>query len=396
MTTSAEQIRTYTGPAVLSYGFRPFFLGGAIWAVVAMALWLPMLAATLQLPTAFTPLEWHVHELLYGFLPAIVAGFLLTAVPNWTGRLPIAGTPLLYLFLVWLAGRIVVLISQLTGLRLAAAVDLAFLALLIALIGREIVAGRNAKNLRVLVLVGLLLVGNAVFYVEAATGSGSGYGARLGIAAAVLLISLIGGRIIPSFTRNWLVKDPPGRLPIPFGRYDVLTILIGAGALVSWIAAPAEIVTALLLLLAGIFHTIRLARWAGHRAAREALLIVLHVGYAFIPLGFYLVSLSIFAPSLIGASGALHAWTAGAIGLMTLAVMTRASLGHTGRALTAGWPTKAIYGAALTAAVARLVAGFGLAYMPMLHIAALAWVIAFGGFVLGYGPMLMKRRWQTS
>jgi len=395
MSTSAEQIRAYAGPAFLSFGFRPFFLAGAIWSAVAVALWLPMLAGSLTLPTAFNLFDWHVHELLYGFLPAIVAGFLLTAVPNWTGRLPILGTPLLLLFLLWIAGRIAVATSALTGLWFAAAVDLAFLASLIAVIAREIIAGRNFRNLRVLVIISVLLVGNAVFHVEAGLGSGNGYGKRIGIAAAVLLISLVGGRIVPSFTRNWLVKREPGRLPVPFQRFDALCVVAAAAALLSWILAPDAIPTAILLLIAGGLHSIRLARWAGERTTSERLVLVLHVAYAFIPLGFFLVALSIVAPDVISASGALHGWTVGAVGLMTLAVMTRASLGHAGRELTATWPIMVLYAAVLTAAAARIMAAFEIARMPMLHISAAAWVIAFGGFAIVYWPML-TRPWRLA
>ena len=396
MSTSVEQMRSYAGPALLSFGFRPFFLGGAIWAVVAVTLWLPTMAGSLTLPTAFNPFEWHAHELLYGFLPAVVAGFLLTAVPNWTGRLPILGTPLLLLFLLWIMGRIAVMTSAVTGLWFAAAVDLGFLASLIAVIAREVIAGRNLRNLRVLVLVGLLLVGNAVFHVEAGLGSGSGYGKRIGIAAAVLLISLIGGRIIPSFTRNWLVKRGPGRLPVPFQRFDAFAVVAAAVALISWILAPDNIPTAILLLIAGALHAIRLARWAGERTAPERMVLVLHVGYAFVPLGFFLVSLSIFAPNVVSSSGALHGWTVGAIGLMTLGVMTRASLGHAGRGLTATWPIMALYAAALIAALARIMAAFEIARMPMLYVSAAAWAIAFGGFVLVYWPLLTRPRPQYS
>jgi len=392
MSTSAEQIRAYTGPALLSFGFRPFFLGAAIWSALAVLLWLPMLEGILTLPTALNPFEWHVHELLYGFLPAVVAGFLLTAVPNWTGRLPILGTPLLLLFLLWIAGRIAVMTSAMTGPWFAAAVDLAFLASVIAVIAREIVAGRNYRNLRVLVLVSLLFVGNAVFHLEAWLGGGNGYGKRIGIAAAVLLISLVGGRIIPSFTRNWLAKRAPGRLPVPFQRFDGLCVVAAATALLSWILAPDAIPTAVLLLIAGGLHTVRLARWAGERTTSERVVLVLPVASAFVPRGLFLVALSIVAPDVISASGALHGWTVGAIGLMTLAVMTRASLGHAGLELTATWPIILLYAGVLTAAMARIMAAFEIARMPMLHISAAAWVIAFGGFALVYWPMLTRPR----
>jgi uncharacterized protein involved in response to NO len=300
----------------------------------------------------------------------------------------VTGRPLLILFLIWISGRVAILTSAPTGLWFAAAVDLAFLATIVVVIGRELVARRNVKNLRVLLVVGVLFAGNAVFQVEAALGIGYGYGTRIGVAAAVLLIMLIGGRIIPSFTRNWLTKRVPGRLPIAFGGFDLFAILVGAIALASWVAAPDATGTMALLAIAGVVHTIRLARWAGERTAPELLLIVLHAGYAFVPVGFFLVALAIATPHIVSPSGALHAWTVGAVGLMTLGVMTRASLGHTGRVLTATWPIALIYAAALTAAIARIVAAFEIARMPMLQISAAAWVIAFGSFVVVYWPVL--------
>ena len=193
MATTAETLRAYRGPAILSYGFRPFFLGGSIWAAAAMVLFIPMLQGNLALPTALNPIDWHQHELLYGFLPAIVAGFLLTAVPNWTGRLPVAGAPLAALFALWLLGRAAVASSALIGAGAAAAVDMLFLIALGIIVGREIWASGNKNNLKILVLVSLLAVGNLVFHVETWTSGTADYGKRIGIAAAILLISVIGG-----------------------------------------------------------------------------------------------------------------------------------------------------------------------------------------------------------
>ncbi len=390
MVTTAEQVRTYDGPAVLSYGFRPFFLLGAVWA--ALAIWLPMLAGSLELPTAFAPLDWHVHELLYGYLPAIAAGFLLTAVPNWTGRLPVTGRPLLGLLLIWVAGRLAVAVSAWLGLAWSAVIDLLFLVALAAVVAREIVAARSLRNLKVLLLIGLLLIGNAVFHAEAGLASGTGYGTRIGIAAAVLLVSLIGGRIVPSFTRNWLVRQRPGPLPQPFDRFDIFTLVVGAVALVLWIAAPMHGATAATALMAGLLHALRLARWRGYRTGAEPLVLVLHIAYAFVPLGFFLVAASITFPAYLTAAGAVHGWTAGGIGLMTLAVMTRASLGHTCRPLSATTPIQLIYAAALIAALARIVASFDLARAPLLHLSATAWVAAFAGFVVVYWPLLTRPR----
>ena len=392
MATTAEQIRGYSGPAILSYGFRPFFLSAAIWAAIAMAIWLPVLAGDLTLPTAFGPVEWHAHELIYGFVPAAVAGFLLTAVPNWTGRLPVTGMPLLALFLLWVAGRVAVFSSEWIGAPLAAVVDLSFLAALAAVIAREIIAGKNTRNLKVLLAVGLLFIGNLAVHAEIIFGLSQGYGNRIGIAATVLLIMLIGGRIIPSFTRNWLVRQEPGRLPVPFSRFDAVVMLVSAGTFLGWIALPDHRFTALLAVVAGVLNGVRLARWAGERTAAEPLVLVLHVAYAFVPLGFLLLAVSILAPDVLLPSGALHSWTAGAIGLMILAVMTRASLGHTGQPLTATRGITAIYIATLVSALARIIAAFDIAREPLLHLSATAWVLAFAGFAVIYAPLLMRPR----
>jgi uncharacterized protein involved in response to NO len=392
MATTAEQMRTYEGPAILSYGFRPFFLLGAIWAALAVAILLLMLAGSLSLPTAFAPVEWHVHELLYGYLPAIVAGFLLTAVPNWTGGLPVTGGPLLGLLLIWIAGRLAIAGSAWIGRPWAASVDLLFLAAVAAVVLREILAARNLGNLKVLVLVGLLFAGNVIFHTESALAGGTGYGTRIGITAAVLLISVIGGRIVPSFTRNWLARERPGSLPQPFGRFDVAALIAGAVALAFWIALPEHSLTAAAAVVAGLLHALRLARWRGYRTAGEPLVLVLHVAYLFVPLGFLLVAAGIAFPGYLAASGALHGWTAGAIGLMTLAVMTRASLGHTGRPLTATAPTQLIYLAALIAALTRVASAFGWERDLLLNTSATAWVMAFAGFAIFYWPLLTRPR----
>lgn len=394
MTTSAEQIRAYRGPAILSFGFRPLFLAAAIWSALAMALWIAMFSGAISLPTAFDMVSWHVHEFLYGYLPAVAAGFLLTAVPNWTGRLPVTGTPLLVLVLSWLAGRLAVMFSELVGPTTAAVIDLSFLVLLSLVIAREVIAGRNWRNLKVLVLVGLLTGGNALFHLEAdwyGTAS-AGYGARLGIAVAIFLIILIGGRIVPSFTRNWLVRRGPGRLPIPFDRFDVIGAVSGGGALLFWVALPDNDLNGALCLFAGAFHLYRLARWAGDRTLAEPLVLILHIGYAFVPLGFLAVGIAELEPGVILTGAAVHAWTAGAIGVMTLAVMTRASLGHAGLPLAATRGIIFVYLCVIAAAILRVASGFGAAPEFLLHIAAAAWIAAFAGFAFLFAPILTRPR----
>lgn len=380
--------RGYQGWPLLANSFRPFFLLGSLHAGLAILVWLPVFYGELSLTSAFAPRDWHVHEMLYGFLPAVITGFLFTAIPNWTGRLPIQGTSLAALVLVWLAGRFAVALSAEIGWASALAVDAAFLALVAAAAAREIAAGQNLRNLPVVTLVLLLLGGNVAFHLEAHFSGAADYAIRIGISVVVLLISLIGGRIIPSFTRNWLVRENPGRLPVPFGRFDGVVIGCSALALISWIAGPSSGITAAVMGLAGLLQAVRLTRWAGDRTVGERLLLVLHIGYLFVPLGFLLHAAAAFGA--LPSSAGIHAWMAGAAGIMTLAVMTRASLGHTGQALTASAATQAIYASIVVAAVARICAAVAPAHSEaLLHVAAFGWAAAFFGFALVFGPLLL-------
>jgi uncharacterized protein involved in response to NO len=390
--TEAASRRSYDGPVLFANGFRPFFLLGSIQAGLAILVWLPVFHGEISLTSALAPRDWHVHEMLYGYLPAVITGFLFTAIPNWTGRLPIRGGPLMVLVAVWILGRLGVTFSQATGWLGAMLIDASFLALVAAATTREILAGHNWRNLNVVVLVVLLLAGNVAFHLEAHFAGAADYGIRVGIAVVVLLISLIGGRIVPSFTRNWLVRENPGRLPAPFGRFDIVVVVIGALALASWVVGPDSLITGAALALAGLLHLVRLARWAGERTWRDRLVLILHVGYLFVPLGFLLNAASAFA--LLPSSAGTHAWMVGAAGIMTLAVMSRATLGHTGQQLSASAATQAIYAAIIVAALARICAVVEPARSePLLHVAALAWAIAFFGFAIAFGPLLVG--WQT-
>ena len=385
--TAVSRPRSYQGWPLLAAGFRPFFLLGSVYAGLAILVWLPLFHGEITLVSAFAPRDWHVHEMLYGYLPAVITGFLFTAIPNWTGRLPIQGTPLLALVVVWIAGRLAVTLSAETGWLTAMLVDASFLALVAAAAAREILAGRNWKNLNVVILVMLLLAGNVAFHLEAHFHGLAETGIRIGIAVVVLLISLIGGRIIPSFTRNWLVRENPGRLPAPFGRFDIVGVAITALTLVGWIISSESRLTGLALTFVGLLHLVRLARWAGDHTFRERLLLILHIGYAFVPSGFLLNAASAFG--LVPPGAGVHAWMAGAAGTMTLAVMSRATLGHTGQPLTASRTTQAIYLAIIVAALARICAVIDPAHSePLLYLAALAWAAAFLGFAITFGPLL--------
>lgn len=395
MSSTSEQMRAWRGPAILTHGFRPFFFGAALWAALAMLLWLPMLSGRIALPSAFDPISWHAHEFLFGYLGAVVAGFLLTAVPNWTGRLPIVGWRLGALVALWLAGRVAVAVSGHLSAGLVAAADLVFPVVFAVVILREIIAGRNWRNLIVLAMLAVFLCGNALFHWEAAQGihAAQGRGLRLGLSAGVMMIAVIGGRVVPSFTRNWLVSRQAATLPAPpMQGFDKLALIALLATLALWVALPSSGLTGLALALAGGLHAMRLARWAGHRTLAEPLVTVLHAGYAFVPLGALALAVEILVPDLPGRTAAQHLWMAGAIGLMTLAVMTRATLGHTGQVLHAGAGTVAIYVALVAAVLARVAAGFwpDLA-VPLQMLAGLGWIAAFGGFAVLYGGLLLRR-----
>ena len=379
-------------PAILSYGFRPFFLLGAVYAGLAMLAWVPMLMGRLETQSLFSAVDWHAHEMLFGFLPAIVTGFLLTAIPNWTGRLPVQGYPLLGLVLLWLAGRVAVWFSADIGWAGAMAIDCAFLLAVAAAAGIEIVAGRNWRNLKVLAPVLVLFCANALFHIEVREFGVADFGRRLGLAAALVLIMIIGGRIIPSFTRNWLARANPGRLPIPFGRFDAVAIVVSAAALALWVLFPEGVATGLLLLVGGGLNIARLGRWAGDRAWRDVLVVVLHVAYAFVPAGLVVSGLSALWPAAVPVAAGIHVFGVGAIGAMTLAVMTRATLGHTGRELRADRATCAIYVAVVAATLFRFAAAFFPDAMALLHVSATLWIVAFLGFSLVYGPMVLRPR----
>ena len=388
-----ESREPYPGPAILRQGFRPFFLAASLWATVSVALWLPLFLGRIELPSAFDPLTWHAHEMIFGFVAASVAGFLLTAIPNWTGRLPLRGLPLLGLFSVWLAGRVAILVSAETGAIAAAAIDLAFLLLLFGFALREIVTGRNWRNLPVAAAVVGLIAANALMHAEALGWiAGNGIGARLGIAIVALMISLIGGRIIPSFTRNWLAKRGDTNLPVPFGGFDRLCILLVLLAVAGWTFAPDSTIAAALLLLAGAASLVRWQRWKWHRTLAEPLLWSLHLGFLWLPLGLLLLGGGEFVAAVPLPAG-LHALTAGAAGSMILAVMTRATLGHTGRNLTADRLTTAIYLLIFAAAALRVAASFlATAYLTLLVASATAWIAAFLLFAIRYGPMMFGKR----
>jgi uncharacterized protein involved in response to NO len=387
--TSAAARRQYSGPALFSFGFRPFFLGAAIWAVLAVPLWLwTHLGGSTG---ALIDRDWHVHEMLFGYVGGVIAGFLLTAVPNWTGRLPVTGAPLAVLAGLWLAGRAAMLLAP--AQAAGALTDGAFLVVFAAVIWREVLAGRNWRNLPVAVIVTLLATANLAFHARLLWPEVGPVAERGAVAMIAMLIAFIGGRVVPSFTRNWMVQV--GRTPLPAKTdwVDHAGVALVAACVAAWIAAPEHRLTGIALCLGGLATLFRLSRWRTGRVLSEPLVWVLHAGYAWLGLGLILAGAHVLDPAAFPRTAGLHALMTGAAGVMTLAMMTRATLGHTGRERFADRATVALFLAANLAAAVRLAAAFFLdAREPLLIASASLWSVAFGLFVLRYGPMLVRPR----
>lgn len=388
-------------PAFLSLGFRPFFLLAALWAAFAVTLWIGVYEGRLAIPGPADPMTWHAHELLFGYLWAVLAGFLLTALPSWTKRPPVAGWPLALLAGLWILGRGAMLLSGLS-LPQAGLVALLFPLALAVVVLREIIGGGNRRNLPVGLGLVALIVAQVCFLLESVLLGYAAYAPRLAIAVIVMLVSLIGGRVTPNFTANWLRRTERGPEPAPFGLLDRLALAVGAAALALWVLLPGaprwlEPTAGATLAVAGAAHLIRQTRWSPLATRHEPLLAVLHVGYFFIAIGFLLASVAALRPDWIDAATALHAWTVGAFGLMPIAIMIRATRGHTGRPLTAPPATVAIFAVILAATLLRLGAGAELIEPALgLRLAGVCWSLGFLGYLGLYGRALIAKSPTTS
>ena len=270
------------GPALFSYGFRPLYLAADLFAAGVVPLWMAVWLGEVILGGPFSRMDWHIHEMLSGYTSAVIAGFLFTTIPNWTVRMPTRGWPLMVLAALWLAGRLAVAGAFGVGPVAVLTVDCAFMAAIGAMVATEIVAGRNWGNLKVVVPVLAYLAANVCFHLEAMTTGSADVGRRLGFAVMVMLILLIGGRIIPSFTRNFLAKRGPeqGSLPVPFGRFDMVSLAVSLPALLIWVAWPASVWAGSSLVLAGALQGYRLSRWRSWRVWSSPMVLMLHLAFA--------------------------------------------------------------------------------------------------------------------
>jgi len=375
---------------ILNYGFRCFFLLAGLWAVLAMAFWLWLLQSGAWAKPDL--LLWHGHEMLIGFVGAAIAGFLLTAAPVWTGTPPPQGAPLGVLALAWLAGRIAMAFSGVLSPWWVLVLDLLFPVLLVGMVARMLVQARNRRNYPLAVLLSLFPLANLLIHLDSLgllTGGQQALNAMPHLAA--LLVTIIGGRIIPSFSANWFRLQGVNATPrsLPWLEKTILAATLLTGLLL--IFAPQFWLSAVVALLTAVLHALRLSGWCGWRTRAEPLLAVLHLGYGWVALGYGLLGLA--ALGVFNQSAALHALTVGALGTMILAVMTRVALGHTGRPLRAPGLIIGAYGAISLAALLRVLAPlFASAYSHLLLLSGLAWIAAFGLFVWVYAPILIRPR----
>ncbi|WP_170149762.1 NnrS family protein [Rhodoplanes roseus] len=392
---SSGRLQAARRPAPHGASFRVFFLAGALQAVLVIGLWgaaFPLLAG---IDPPLAPAAWHAHELLFGYVPAVQAGFLLTAIPHWTGRRPVGGGALAALLALWIAGRLAA--AGLLGLSPlgVALLAIAFTGVLAGLVTVEIIAARSVDNAPAVLSLIVLAVAEILFHADLAAGHEGATATRLALAGVTAQMMLLGGRIVPAFTRDYLAETGRAPLPPSLRWLDGGAVGLGLAALVVWLALPPArpLVPAsgAVLLAAGGLLLVRQARWAPSRTRSEPLVWVLHLGAAMTPLGLLMAGAGALTAETELTAAAVHVWAVGGIGLMTLALMTRVSLGHTGRPLRAGSGSAAIYLALAVAAVAR--AGSILApqwTLPLLPLAGVAWIAAYAGFLVLYGPMLLR------
>lgn len=374
--------------AVFALGFRPFFLLAGLAAALLLPVWGIGFASGHLVSPYYGGFAWHAHEMLFGFAVAVIAGFLLTAVRNWTGIDTLRGTPLAALAALWLAGRVLPFVPGLPPLLLAV-VDLAFLpALMLALAVPLLRSGQRHNLALLLVLAGLWAANLAMHLSALGTGAAALWPANAAVLLIVVLMAVIGGRVLPFFTERAVPGARTRRHPVLEG--SALISLVGLLALAVFWPQPGA--TAALALLAAALHGLRLAGWFDARVRHIPILWVLHLGYAWIVVGlalYGLAALGLLAPSL-----AVHAFTAGAIGVLTLGMMARVALGHTGRPMQAApatvWAFVLINLAAFARVALPLFAPGG--YAAWIATSSLLWTAAFALFLWVYVPILLRPR----
>ncbi len=378
--------------SIFQLGFRTFYSLAAVFSIAAMILWLRAFAGLAGTGEYLYGVVWHSHEMLFGFATAVIAGFLLTAVRNWTGLPTPTGAALALLAALWLAARVLIILGS---APLAAIVDAAFLPALAVAIAGPILGSKNKRNYKVLAIILLLAVLHGVFHL-ASLGYTEAWLSRtalfVSIDIVIILMSIVGGRVIPAFTRNAIPSATSRHEPwVEVMTFASMILIVVAGVLRgSWATPP--MLMALLLAVAAAAHAIRLALWDPVKTIHNPLLWMMPVAYSWMPVAFFLRALA--AMNIVVASAWIHAMTMGAVSALMLAMMMRSSLGHTGRQLVASRTDMAAFLLLQVAAIVRVVASIkaGETYQQWVVASGLIWALAFLIFVLRYLPMLSRPR----
>lgn len=375
------------GWPLLRLGFRPFYLGAAAYGMLAIPLWIALLLGQVSLSLTVPPVLWHAHEMLFGFTVAVIVGFLLTAGKAWTGLDTPRGIVLAGLVGLWLVARIAALIAPYVVYAL---LDLLLLPLVAAIFTTVLLRAGNRRNLPLAAILLLLALANGAFHaaVSGIIDIEPVRALHAGLAMIVMIECVIAGRVIPAFTMSAL---PGVRLKVP-PLLEKITLGSTAVALASWVLAPPNVITAFALGVAALLHAMRLWNWKPLRTRSRPILWVLHLAYAWLPVGLVLLALS--QMGVLGVSSGIHALAVGATGGLIIGMMTRTARGHTGRPLQVSRLEVTAYLLVASAAITRVV-------LPLLapeHLviwlvaAAAAWGIAFALYLYVFAPWLVAAR----
>jgi len=375
------------GPVFFASGFRPFFLLAALHALAAVPLWLAVNGGLVDLPSTIPAVTWHGHEMVFGFASAAIGGFLLTAVPSWTDGRAVRGAKLMLLVAVWLAGRVVFTLNGALPLGLVALVELAYLPLLGGMLAAPLIRAGKPRNIAFLPILALL------WLCDGAVLLGYAEGVRAAIIVVLVMIAVVAGRIVPSFTANWLRQQgrPVEVRSIGWIEKGGAVASVAIAGLLS-IALPDAAITGAALLVAAAIQAVRMSRWHGAKVLSQPLLWSLHLGYVWLVVGLALSGLARFVP-MLPENAALHALTAGCVGTMVIAVMSRAALGHSGRPLRAS-PAIVVAFVLVSAGAALRVAGplWPDAWTAMVNLGGGLWALAWMIFAVVHLPVVIAPR----
>lgn len=381
------------GPPILRLGFRPFFLSAGIFSIIAMAIWMASYVFSVEFKfSGLSPNIWHAHEMMFGYVMAVVAGFLLTAIKNWTGEEVLRGKALGFLFLVWLVARLLPLSGLLIPIEVIAVVDVAFLFILAVVCLRPVLKVKQYKQVGIVSKIFLLMLCNISFYlgVLGVLAEGVQWGLYSALYMIIALIFVMMRRVMPMFIQNGIEGEVELKNRV---WVDHSSLILLVCLWISDVFTDYDSLTAIFAVLLTLLHSLRLSGWYTNKIWSKSLVWILVAAYASFILGFALKALSI--TSGISPFLSVHAFTAGGIGLLTIGMMSRVSLGHTGRNIFE--PPAIIFWAfvvLLLGVIVRVVLPlFNMdLYLYWVAISQVLWMLAFAIFVFVYAPMLLSAR----